>query len=83
MSTSWTTPRRWFGRIRRRALPTEPAHEESRMSGSSDETKGRVKQAIGDLTGDKDMKRSGRVDELAGKAKKLIDSLKDRLTKNR
>jgi uncharacterized protein YjbJ (UPF0337 family) len=64
-------------------LPSEPAHEESRMSGSSDETKGRVKQAVGDLTGDKALKREGKVDELAGKAKKFVDSLKDRLTKNR
>ena len=63
--------------------PTEPAHEESRMSGSSDEAKGRVEQAVGDLTGDKDMKREGKVDELAGKAKRLVDSLKDRFTKNR
>ena len=53
------------------------------MSASSDEAKGRVKQAVGDLTGDKDLKREGKVDELAGKAKRLVDSLKDRFTKNR
>ena len=53
------------------------------MSGSSDEAKGRVEQAVGDLTGDKDMKREGKVDEFAGKAKRFVDSLKDRLAKNR
>ena len=46
--------------------------EEAFMS-SADETKGRVKQAAGDLTGDKGLKREGKVDEMEGKAKKLVD----------
>jgi uncharacterized protein YjbJ (UPF0337 family) len=53
------------------------------MSGESDQAKGRIKQAVGDLTDDKDMKREGKVDEVAGKAKDKIDDVKDRLTDDR
>ena len=51
------------------------------MSGKTDEMKGRVKQAAGDLTDDEKLKREGKVDEMAGKAKqtaeKVIDKAKD------
>jgi len=47
---------------------------------SSDEAKGRIKQAIGDLTDDKDLKREGKIDEGAGKAKDAIDKVKDKIT---
>lgn len=52
------------------------------MSGQSDEAKGRVKQAVGDLTDDKDLKREGKVDEGAGKVKQAVDKVKDKLTDN-
>jgi uncharacterized protein YjbJ (UPF0337 family) len=47
------------------------------MSGNVDEGKGRVKKAVGELTGDDDMKRSGSMDKAAGKAKDAIDGAKD------
>jgi uncharacterized protein YjbJ (UPF0337 family) len=50
------------------------------MSGETDQAKGRVKQAAGDLTGDKDLKREGKVDEIAGKVKDGVDKVKDKLT---
>ena len=50
------------------------------MSGETDEAKGRVKQAVGDLTDDKDLKREGKLDEAAGKVKDGIDKVKDKLT---
>lgn len=50
------------------------------MSGEKDEAKGRVKEAAGALTGDKDLKREGKVDQAAGKAKDAVDSVKDKLT---
>ena len=50
------------------------------MSGETDEAKGRVKQAVGDLTDDKDLKREGKLDEVAGKAKDAVDKVKDKLT---
>ena len=43
------------------------------MSGEGDQAKGRVKQAVGDLTDDKDLKREGKVDEAAGKVKEGVD----------
>ena len=50
------------------------------MSADSDKAKGHVKQAVGDLTDDKDLEREGKVDELAGKAKETVDKAKDALT---
>ena len=50
------------------------------MSGESDQAKGRVKQAVGDLTDDKDVKREGKVDEAAGKVKDGVDAVKDKVT---
>jgi uncharacterized protein YjbJ (UPF0337 family) len=52
------------------------------MSGEGDKAKGRIKQAVGDLTDDKDMKREGKVDETAGKVKEGVDKVKDKLTGN-
>ena len=49
------------------------------MSGEGDQAKGRIKQAIGDLTDDKDLKREGKVDEAAGKVKEGVDKVKDKL----
>ena len=49
-------------------------------SGKSDEAKGRVKEAAGVLTGNKKLKREGKVDQAAGKikqkAQKVIDKVK-------
>ena len=44
-----------------------------------DETKGRVKEAAGDLTDDDDLKREGKIEQGEGKAKGLIDRVADRL----
>lgn len=57
------------------------------MGTNKDQVKGRAEQAVGDLTGDKDMKRRGKADETAGKAKdkagRAIDWAKDKLRKDR
>ena len=45
---------------------------------STDEAKGRVKEAVGDLTDDKDMKREGKVDKASGKAKDAVDKAGDK-----
>ena len=47
------------------------------MSGEMDQVKGRVKQAAGDLTDDRDLKREGQRDEAAGKLKDKVDDVKD------
>ena len=53
---------------------------------NTDDAKGRVKEAAGDLTGDKDLQREGKVDQAAGKAKhgieKLTDKVKDALKRD-
>lgn len=51
--------------------------------GNTDDIKGRAKEAAGDLTDDKDLKREGKVDRAAGKIKDkagdVVDSVKDKL----
>jgi uncharacterized protein YjbJ (UPF0337 family) len=49
------------------------------MSGWVDEAKGRTKEAVGDLTDDDDLKREGKLDKLAGKAKDAVESAKDKV----
>jgi uncharacterized protein YjbJ (UPF0337 family) len=44
-----------------------------RMAGTSEKAKGRMEKAVGDLTGDDEMKRRGQVDEATGKVKDTID----------
>ena len=48
------------------------------MDNDLDQAKGRIKQAAGDLTGNKDLKKQGKADEAAGKAKELIEDTKDK-----
>lgn len=50
------------------------------MSGTTDKAKGKLKQAGGELTDDHDLKREGKIDEMAGKAKDAVDKVKDKLT---
>ncbi|MGZ7019839.1 MAG: CsbD family protein [Ilumatobacteraceae bacterium] len=62
------------------------------MGKEVDKAKGKIKQAVGDLTGNKDLKREGKADERAGKAKgyvadaknkaeDVVDKVKDKVTK--
>jgi uncharacterized protein YjbJ (UPF0337 family) len=54
------------------------------MSGDADKAKGRIKEAAGSLTGDKDLKNEGKVDQASGDIKDkvtgAIDSVKEKLT---
>lgn len=63
------------------------------MSGTSDDIKGRAKEAAGDLTGDKDLQREGKIDQAVGTVKDKasdakdwvedkVDDVKDKLTKD-
>jgi uncharacterized protein YjbJ (UPF0337 family) len=45
---------------------------------NTDEAKGRIKKAAGDLTDDKDLQREGKVDQASGKAKDAIDKASDK-----
>jgi uncharacterized protein YjbJ (UPF0337 family) len=46
---------------------------------SSDEAKGRLKEAAGDLTDDDDLKREGKVDKGVGQAKDKADAVGDKV----
>jgi uncharacterized protein YjbJ (UPF0337 family) len=54
---------------------------------NKDDAKGRVKEAAGDITGDDDLKREGKVDKATGAVKdgldKASDKAKDALGKDR
>lgn len=63
------------------------------MDKDLDQAKGKIKQAVGDLTDNRDLKREGQTDEKAGKAKEFasdaknkvddaIDSVKDKFNNN-
>ena len=43
------------------------------MRGTTDKVTGRIKQAIGSLTGNEKLKRQGRADERAGRLKQQAD----------
>ncbi len=48
------------------------------MTGTTDEAKGRVKQAVGDLTDNKRLKREGKIDETTSTLKKGVDKGADK-----
>lgn len=57
------------------------------MGENLDKAKGRTKEAAGDLTGDRDLKREGKVDRAAGEVKGKVggaaDKLKDAVSRKR
>jgi uncharacterized protein YjbJ (UPF0337 family) len=50
---------------------------------NSDDVKGRIKEAAGDVTGDKDLQNEGKTDQAAGnikeKAGNAVDAVKDKI----
>ena len=49
------------------------------MAGEMDETKGRMKEAAGDLTDDEELKREGKVDKGTGKVKDFVERISDKI----
>ena len=47
-------------------------------NGTVDEVKGRVKEAAGALAGNEELKREGRIDQLVGKVKQMINEIVDK-----
>ena len=45
---------------------------------STDEAKGRIKEAAGDLKDDDDLKREGQTDQMVGNIKKRVDEAGDK-----
>ncbi|HEV7523979.1 MAG TPA: CsbD family protein [Acidimicrobiia bacterium] len=48
------------------------------MSSNTDDLKGRVKEAAGDVTDNDRLKREGKTDRAAGKAKDFIEGAEDK-----
>jgi uncharacterized protein YjbJ (UPF0337 family) len=46
------------------------------MGGERDQVKGKVKEAVGSLTGDKDLESEGKADRRAGEAKEKVADAK-------
>ena len=46
---------------------------------TTDEAKGRIKEAVGDLKDDDDLKREGQTDEMVGNIKKRVDDAGDKV----
>ena len=47
--------------------------------GTVDNTKGKIKEAAGDLTGDKSLKNEGKVDKATGKVKNAVGDTADKV----
>ena len=53
--------------------------DKDRVQGSLDQAKGKVKEGVGNLTGDQKLKGEGKADQVAGKIKNTIGSAKDKI----
>ena len=49
------------------------------MANNMDDLKGRAKEAAGDLTKDKDLKREGKVDQATGAVKDKVEDVADKV----
>jgi uncharacterized protein YjbJ (UPF0337 family) len=49
------------------------------MGEKTDDIKGRVKEAAGDLTGDKDLQREGKVDQFTADVKEKVGDVADKV----
>jgi uncharacterized protein YjbJ (UPF0337 family) len=49
------------------------------MAGKADQMKGKAKEAVGDLTGNKDLKSEGKADRRAGEVKEKVGHVKDKV----
>jgi uncharacterized protein YjbJ (UPF0337 family) len=53
------------------------------MSGTTDKIKGRVKEVVGVLTGNRRFKGEGRMDQITGKVKKTLARVMDKAKNKR
>jgi uncharacterized protein YjbJ (UPF0337 family) len=53
--------------------------DKDRVQGSFDQAKGKVKEGVGNLTGDQKLKGEGKADQVAGKVENAIGSAKDKV----
>jgi uncharacterized protein YjbJ (UPF0337 family) len=62
----------------RPTFKSQDKNEEHAMSGTTDKVKGRVKEAVGVVTGNERLKDEGRMDQAAGKVKKAVERVIDK-----
>lgn len=55
------------------------AEEDDTMGSNTDDMKGRLKEATGDLTGDEKLKREGKADQAGAKVKQAAEKVKDKI----
>jgi len=49
------------------------------MAGKTDQMKGKAKEAVGDLTGNKDLKSEGKADRQAGEVKEKVGQVEEKV----
>ena len=49
------------------------------MAGKTDQMKGQAKEAVGDLTGNKDLKSEGKADRQAGEVKENVGKVEEKI----
>ena len=49
------------------------------MAGDADQMNGKAKEAVGDLTGNKDLKSEGKADRQAGEAKEKVGKVEEKV----
>ncbi len=49
------------------------------MAGKTDQVKGKAKEAVGDLTGNKDLKAKGTADRQAGEVKEKVGKVEEKV----
>jgi uncharacterized protein YjbJ (UPF0337 family) len=49
------------------------------VGGKTDQAKGRIKKAVGELTNDDRLKAKGTIDKAAGKVKDAVDTVKNKV----
>ena len=67
------------GNQRVTASPGARDEGKATVSGEGDQAKGRIKQAVGDLTDDDELKREGKMDRAEGKAKEAVDDAAEKV----
>jgi uncharacterized protein YjbJ (UPF0337 family) len=53
--------------------------DKERIKGSGQQTKGKVKEVAGNLTGDAKLESEGKADKVAGKVRNVVGGIKDTL----
>ncbi|MGI4817435.1 MULTISPECIES: CsbD family protein [unclassified Brevundimonas] len=56
--------------------------DKDRIEGAAKNIGGKIKEGIGNLTGDEKMKAEGKVDQIEGKAQNAVGGVKDTLKGN-